>query len=297
MRQFEIPQPKRRKQHGQVGQASGPSVDSVSRSKAGCFLQVSHLIRSFPADIRAEGKFSWTCWERRTMQVKLRVCKGKSAGKEVKIATPKFLIGRSQECHLRANSDAISRRHCVLIIKDNKVYIRDLKSRNGTYVNGERLQKDSRLRPGDVIRVGRLEFECVIDHSLGGEKRPKVKDVKEAAARAAQGASGDKVSDSSIEFDITQWLEEADETEFARKSQDPDTRQFKLDDTSVPLESVEPSLEDTREEPAAKSEESSEKDEKKKKKQYGKLPQRPAATTVDSRDAAAQTLRKFFTGR
>ena len=71
------------------------------------------------------------------MHVRLKVMQGSSEGKEVKIPTPKCVIGREEGCHLRPNSDAISRRHCVIITTDNEVVVRDLNSRNGTFVNDE----------------------------------------------------------------------------------------------------------------------------------------------------------------
>ncbi|MFT7638928.1 MAG: pSer/pThr/pTyr-binding forkhead associated (FHA) protein, partial [Pirellulaceae bacterium] len=165
------------------------------------------------------------------MRIKLIVLKGSNSGTEVKIPTPKCLIGRGDECHLRPKSDAISRRHCAILVKDSKVVIRDLKSRNGTYINGERLTGDARLKGGEHVRIGPLEFEVVIDHSFGGEKKPVVRDVKDAAARAAHAAAHDE--------DITDWLDEADEMDRERRMADPDTRQFKLDETDrVALESA-----------------------------------------------------------
>ena len=71
------------------------------------------------------------------MQVKLRVLTGSHEGKEIGVSSEKFLIGRSDSCQLRPKSDSISRKHCIIVLKDNKVLIQDLKSRNGTYINRE----------------------------------------------------------------------------------------------------------------------------------------------------------------
>ena len=98
------------------------------------------------------------------MQVKLKVLAGKNAGKELKIPVKRFLIGRGDDCHMRPKSEAISRNHCAILIneEEDKVVIRDLNSRNGTYVNGERLAADQPLQTGDHLRIGRLEFEVMI---------------------------------------------------------------------------------------------------------------------------------------
>ena len=82
---------------------------------------------------------------------------------------------------------------------------RDFGSRNGTYVNGERITKEHELKTGDKVKVGPLEFEIQLSVSVSGKKKPKVNSVQEAASRsAATVPSRDK------ELDITQWL--ADES-------------------------------------------------------------------------------------
>lgn len=58
---------------------------------------------------------------------------------------------------------AISRRHCKISIINNKFYITDLDSSNGTYLNGRRLEgnKKNELKPGDVIKLANSEFKVV----------------------------------------------------------------------------------------------------------------------------------------
>ena len=102
---------------------------------------------------------------------------------------PKCLIGRGDECHLRPQSEAISRRHCVIITSDTEVAVRDLNSRNGTFVNGERVAEETLLLTGDVLKVGPLEFELMIEQTAAKIKRPRVTDIKQAAARTAEGSS------------------------------------------------------------------------------------------------------------
>ena len=93
-------------------------------------------------------------------------------------------------------------------------------------------------------------------------------------------------------MDITSWLEEADQIDRVRKLAEPETRQFKLDETvAVPL--TEPGDETVKEEVEASGDD----EKKKKKKEFGKLPPRPHIETNDSREAAAAMLKKFFSGR
>ncbi len=233
--------------------------------------------------------------ERRPMKIRLKVLKGSNAGKEVKIPTPECVIGRSSECHLRPKSDAISRRHCAIVVEDGSVKLRDFGSKNGTYLNDHRVEGDSALKSGDKLQIGPLSFEVMIDHSLGGEKKPKVSSIKEAVERTTENVRESGVLD---DVDIDQWLEEADKIERERRLTDPETRQLKLDETDqVSLQkSIEERAKLAGQKAADDTKEAPAKDDK-KKKGPGKLPQRPEVTTKDSREAAAVMLRKFFNNR
>ena len=122
------------------------------------------------------------------MQVKLIVRSGSHEGKEIAISSEKFLIGRSESCQLRPKSESVSRKHCIIVLKENRVLIQDLKSRNGTYVNDKRLPVDKAkvLKAGDALRVGKLLFEVMLEHGLQGVKKAEVTDVGDAAARTVE---------------------------------------------------------------------------------------------------------------
>ncbi|NUP08748.1 MAG: FHA domain-containing protein [Polyangiaceae bacterium] len=64
------------------------------------------------------------------------------------------LIGRGLEAEVFVASDDASRRHAQLQVEGLDVTLTDLGSRNGTFVNGERIQKPRRVHPGDQILVG-----------------------------------------------------------------------------------------------------------------------------------------------
>lgn len=224
------------------------------------------------------------------MQVRLKILHGSNAGKEIKLPAPKCVIGRGDDCQLRPQSDAVSRRHCVVITTENEAVVRDLNSRNGTYVNGERVAEEAVLLSGDVLRVGPLEFEVTLDQVVGKPKRPKISDIKEAVARTAETNSASGTAELA---DVTSWLEEADTEEKQRRYTDPETRQFRLDDTAMPTElagpdSAESSTKDTK---------ALTPDKKSGKKTPGKLPMRPGSQSKDSREAAADMLKKFFNRR
>ena len=232
------------------------------------------------------------------MQVKLKVTAGSHSGTEIPISGDKFLIGRSESCQLRPKSDSISRKHCIIVIRDGRVLIQDLKSRNGTYVNEKRLPSDRAkiLNAGDVLKLGKLQFEVVIEHGLKGAKKPKVADVGDAAERTVQE------SDSRFEeVDVTGWLDEADQIDRVRKLSDPDTRQFRVDDLKKAEEEDESSSLDQSSDSTELSVNDGSllkrlRDQKKQKK--GKLPDDLKKTMTDSSKAAADdALKRFFSGR
>lgn len=93
------------------------------------------------------------------LQAELKVLEGKFQGKAIPLNTRKFLVGREQDCHLRPNSDMVSRHHCVFSIDEYAVRLRDLGSTNGTKVNGELIRTEIVLNDGDQISIGKLDLQ------------------------------------------------------------------------------------------------------------------------------------------
>lgn len=222
------------------------------------------------------------------MQMQLKVANGVQAGKLISVNHDKFLIGRSDECHLRPKSESISRRHCAIIRKDGRILLLDLKSRNGTIVNDKMLDPSRAkvLKDGDHICVGKLEFIAVIEAGIANVKKPEVKDVKDAASRTAESRVGDSRFE---EVDVSSWLDEADQ--FERRGTETETRQFQL------AKSEDEEHDSTVLEVKAEEETKSDSKSARPKQKPGKLPtnmNKPA--TGNSKDAASETLRKFFSG-
>ncbi len=98
------------------------------------------------------------------MVAKLIVASGKSAGRSITLKHGKILIGRAEECDIRPLGEEVSRRHCAVVAEGDGLTVQDLKSRNGTYVNGVRIAAKVTAADGDVIRVGPLELKvsCVV---------------------------------------------------------------------------------------------------------------------------------------
>jgi len=138
----------------------------------------------------------------RAMEVKLVVANGKNAGQEIPITGPRFLVGRAEDCQLRPRSDVISRYHCVILVEETLVVVRDFGSKNGTFVNDEQIMGEQELHNGDRLRVGQLEFNV----ELAGEASESRKPTR-GIHEASNGTAGDVVSNP---LDLSDWMSKED---------------------------------------------------------------------------------------
>jgi len=89
-----------------------------------------------------------------SVQVTLEIIEGADKGAVRRYSQESVLIGRLNTDLVVRDTD-VSRRHCIVEVFDaSQVYLRDLNSTNGTFVNGRRISS-VRLRNGDQIRLGR----------------------------------------------------------------------------------------------------------------------------------------------
>lgn len=225
------------------------------------------------------------------MQVSLKVLSGTHEGKLIQIKDEKFLIGRGESCQLRPKSESISRKHCAIVQKDGRLLLVDLKSRNGTFINEKQVSPDKAkiLKNGDRLRCGQLEFEVLMEVGIANSKQPEVQSIKEAAGRMTEQSS----MDSRESVDISSWLSEADQVDrtIPSKGSEFDTRQIAMEDTTrldgTQISEVEP----VTPEPV--------KFVRPDRRGPIKLPKQAAAgpSTKDTKDAASETLKKYFGGR
>lgn len=119
---------------------------------------------------------------------------GKFKGKKIKVIGPEVLIGRDDDAGIRIGSDDVSRQHCVLYPSEGGVTVRDLGSRNGTFIDGVPLgaNEDAVLSVGSSLTVGPMTFQL-------GMTQPKR--APRPGIAPDQGLSDD---------DISTWLTETD---------------------------------------------------------------------------------------
>src|SRR5262245_23665565 len=97
------------------------------------------------------------------MKVKLVVGSGVHEGREIPIASQQFVIGRDPQCQLWPSSPAISKKHCAIIQRGNKVFVRDFGSTNGTFVDGQAVTDEVEVTDQAKLKVGPLDFRLLIE--------------------------------------------------------------------------------------------------------------------------------------
>jgi predicted component of type VI protein secretion system len=210
------------------------------------------------------------------MKVKLRILHGSlqdkaghAKGLDVNVQGPRFVIGSAADCSMCCPSKAVSAYQCEVRIDRRGAVLRSLSDEHPTYLNDEPLDREQVLQAGDRLRIGRLEFDVLIDATV----------------------PADEVEDEGAAQEITNLLDAADERERVERLQHPELRQFHLE-AAAKKPAPPPESEPAPASPADKN--------KKKKAPPGKLPTPPPSNEIkaeDSTDAAQQALKRMFSAR
>ena len=122
------------------------------------------------------------------MDVNLVYFKPDGDRKDIPLHGSEILIGRAEDCNLRIPLAAVSRQHCRIIIGDADIVVEDLGSANGTYVNNQRISRQS-VGAGDRLGVGQAAFVVQVDG-----KPKKVVAPSAAPEPAVEVESGELIS-------------------------------------------------------------------------------------------------------
>lgn len=94
------------------------------------------------------------------MTWKLQAITGDITGQEISI-THDMLVGRHQDVDVLLQSAEISRRHAALLLKDQGLWVQDLNSSNGTFVNNVKIDHETLLKDGDILQFASLKFSIL----------------------------------------------------------------------------------------------------------------------------------------
>lgn len=120
----------------------------------------------------------------------------RSGGDPIRLTREVTLVGRHPQCDLVINNAGLSNRHALLVLTDGLLWVRDLASRNGTKVNGQRI-KWGAIIPGDELTLGPVKYKV----SLGPEPPPSVVDVGPPKSLAPQFEESSESNLFMLQFD------------------------------------------------------------------------------------------------
>lgn len=92
------------------------------------------------------------------MTWKIQAVTGDLAGQEISIERD-MLVGRHQSADIVLQQAEISRKHAAFLLKEQALWVQDLNSSNGTFVNDARLENaEALLQDGDIVQFAGLKF-------------------------------------------------------------------------------------------------------------------------------------------
>lgn len=126
----------------------------------------------------------------------LRFISGKYQGGEFPLRMNReIVIGRSNDLDMVLVEDMVSRRHAKISSTDQEIYIQDLGSTNGTFVNGEKIAGRAQLHEGDRILVGTSIIKVVgAEGASAQQTEAEARRRLEAGAQQRQATQGRPMS-------------------------------------------------------------------------------------------------------
>lgn len=101
---------------------------------------------------------------------------------------PEMSFGRQADCDVQLTEGHASRRHARLLVQPDGVWLEDLGSANGTYINGARLSGKARLNAGDRLRFDVEEFEFRVPAPLAADEGKTMYREPDSAAVNAESS-------------------------------------------------------------------------------------------------------------
>jgi pSer/pThr/pTyr-binding forkhead associated (FHA) protein len=138
----------------------------------------------------------------------LRFISGKYQGGEFPIVPDKqIVVGRSSDLDMVLVEDMVSRKHARIAMQQDQIWIEDLGSTNGTFVNGEKIKR-ARLKEGDRVLIGTSILKVIAGDAAAGQRNEtEVKQQLENVAAARRTSQARTMSGSIEEVPLPDLLQ------------------------------------------------------------------------------------------
>ncbi len=100
----------------------------------------------------------------------LKILQGSEPGRKFELEGDRWVVGRSPECDVVIDVAAVSRRHVILTDESGHFFVKDLGSRNGTYINDQRVAERAPIRDGDRMLICDVLFAFVDKQDSNAEQ-------------------------------------------------------------------------------------------------------------------------------
>lgn len=133
------------------------------------------------------------------MKAKLVVVGGEAKAGEVDLKLP-ATVGRGREASLTLPHPLVSREHCEIYESNGRLFVRDLGSLNGTFINNQRIEGEAELPVGDLLTIGTVTFRAEYEDQPD-TRPPAAEDNKKTspASGAVAAAAPARVDDDSTQ--------------------------------------------------------------------------------------------------
>ena len=104
----------------------------------------------------------------------LNVLEGPLTGKTYEVTAAGLCIGREPTCEIVVTDAGVSRQHARVLLHNGMVWVQDVGSRNGVFVNGNRVPDHKQIKAGDKVSVGINVFQLAMQNrtSVGPTPAP-----------------------------------------------------------------------------------------------------------------------------
>lgn len=94
-------------------------------------------------------------------------------GRTHELKAEKTTIGRVEDNSFQVPDPSVSSHHCEIALRGTEVWIKDLGSTNGSFINGERIT-EAQLKPSQILRLGQVEIRLEGDTPAGVPQRRSI---------------------------------------------------------------------------------------------------------------------------